>query len=191
MTRALVGPVILALALSAAASASAQDRPDAGGREPTFSVEAAAGPQIYYAGHAFSVAFGFAPARSLTLLVTAQRSHTEDDVDFFVDGYGAERGTTEQFIAGELRYAFFARKRVAPYLLFGVGAGTSRPNVSDLFPEKRRREIGVVFYGGGIRIPARPWLDVVVDTRLIMAAEGRSDYFGVQMPIRAGVAWRF
>ena len=186
MKAAVGGAVVLALALSAA-TASAQSAAS----EPKFSVEATAGPQVYYAGYALSVAFGFAPSRSLTLLVTAQRSHTEDEIDFFVDGYGAERGTTEQFIAGELRYAFFPRKRINPYLLFGIGAGTSQPNVSELFPDKRERNIGVVFYGGGIRIPVRSWLDAVVDARLIMAAEGRSDYFGVQMPVRAGVAWRF
>ena len=186
MKGAVGGAMALALALSAATAAA-----QSVASEPRFSVEATAGPQVYYTGHALSVAFGFAPSRSLTLLVTAQRSHTEDEVDFFVDGYGAERGTTEQFIAGELRYAFFPRKRVAPYLLFGVGAGTSQPNVSELFPDKRERNIGVVFYGGGVRIPVRPWLDALVDLRLIMAAEGRSDYFGVQMPVRAGVAWRF
>ena len=189
MKGAVGGTVVLALALSAVPAAVAQDQRAVA--EPRFSVEATAGPQVYYAGHALSVSFGFAPSRSLTLLVTAQRSHTEDEVDFFVDGYGAERGTTEQFIAGELRYAFFPRKRIAPYLLFGVGGGTSQPNVSELFPDKRERNIGVVFYGGGVRIPVRPWLDAVVDMRLIMAAEGRSDYFGVQMPVRAGVAWRF
>ena len=180
------GLAALVLALSAA-TVSAQPAVS----EPRFSVEAAAGAQVYYSGHALSASFGFAPSRSLTLLVTAQRSRTEDEVDFFVDGYGAERGTTEQIIAGELRYAFFPRKRIAPYLLFGVGGGTSQPNVSELFPDKRERNIGVVFYGGGVRIPVRPWLDAVVDLRLIMAAEGRSDYFGVQMPVRAGVAWRF
>ena len=174
------------LAVSAA-TASAQTA----GRERRFSVEAAAGPQIYYSGHAVSASFGFAPSRSLTLLVTALRSHADDDVDFYVDGYGAERGATQQFVAGELRYAFFPRKRVAPYLLIGFGGGTSRANVSELFPDTKERNIGVVFYGGGVRIPARSWLDVVVDLRLIMAAEGRSDYFAVHMPIRAGVAWRF
>ena len=189
MKWAVGGAAILALALSAVPSAFAQD--PRGAADPRFSVEATAGPQVYYTGHALSVSFGFAPSRSLTLLVTAQRSHTEDDIDFYVDGYGAERGATEQFIAGELRYAFFPRKRVAPYLLFGFGGGTSRANVSDLFPETRQRNIGVVFYGGGVRIPVKPWLDAVVDARLIMAAEGRSDYFGVQMPVRAGVAWRF
>ena len=42
-----------------------------------------------------------------------------------------------------------------------------------------------------MRIPVRPRLDAFVDTRLIMAVEAKSDYFGVRYPVRAGIAWRF
>ena len=183
---------ILMLGLSAAA-ASAQDRPDAApiAAQPRFSLEGAAGFQIYYSGHAQSVAFGFAPTRSLTLLITAHRSYIQDRIDLFEDGYSAERGGTEQFVSAEVRYAFFPRTRVSPYVLGGRGRGSSRPNVNEFFPDRKRRDIEVFFYGAGVRIPVGPWLDAFVDTRLIMAGEARSDYFGVRLPVRAGVAWRF
>jgi hypothetical protein len=186
------GLVVLAVGLSAV-TASAQDPPAAApaAREPRFSLEAAAGLETYYTGHAESLAFGFAPSRSLTLLVIAHQSHTQDEIEFYPDGYATERGGTERFVAAELRYAFFSRKRVSPYVLIGTGAGTSRPNVNEFFPDEKKRNIGVFFYGGGVRIPVRPSLDTFVDIRLIMAAEAKSDYFGVRMPVRAGVAWRF
>jgi hypothetical protein len=186
------GLVVLALGLSAT-TASAQDPSTAApaAREPRFSLEAAAGFQVYYTGDAELVAFGVAPTRSLTFLITAQRSHVEDEIRLYPNGYDAERGGTEQFVAGELRYAFLPRKRVSPYVVFGAGGGISRPNVNEFFPDRKQREIGVFFYGGGVRMPVRPWLDAFVDTRLIMAAEAKSDFFAVRYPVRAGVAWRF
>jgi hypothetical protein len=71
------------------------------------------------------------------------------------------------------------------------GHGISRPNVNEFFPDKKQRGTQVLYYGGGVRIPIRPRLDAFVDARLIMAAEAKSDYFGVRLPVRAGVAWRF
>ena len=159
--------------------------------EPRLSLEAAAGFQVYYTGDAEMVGFGFSPTRSLTFLITAQRSHVDDEITLYGNGYDAERGGTEQFVAGELRYAFFARRRVAPYVLIGFGGGVSRPNVNEFFPDRKQREIGVFFYGAGVRMPVRRWLDAFIDTRLMMAAEAKSDYFAVRYPIRAGVAWRF
>ena len=186
------GLLMLVLALAPAA-ASAQDRPGPAPVAPTprFSLEGAAGPQVYYRGSMQSIAFGFAPTRSLTLLVSAERSHVADEIERYEDGYASERGGTEQFVSVGLRYAFFPRKRVSPYVLGGTGRGISRPNVNEFFPDKKERGIQVLYYGGGVRIPIRPRLDAYVDARLIMAVEARSDYFGVRLPVRAGVAWRF
>ena len=39
--------------------------------------------QLDYTGTIQSVAFGFAPTRSLTLLIGAERSRTEDEIEFF------------------------------------------------------------------------------------------------------------
>ena len=186
------GLVILALGLSAAAAA-AQDRLGAAPVAPKlrFSLEGATGLQVYYDGSMQSFSFGFAPTRSLTLLVSAERSYVADKIELYEDGFGSERGGTEQFVSGEVRYAFFPSKRVSAYVLGGTGRGISRPNVNEFFPDKKERGIQVLYYGGGVRIPVRPRLDAFVDARLIMAVEARSDYFGVRFPVRAGVAWRF
>ena len=186
------GLVILVLGLSAAET-SAQDRSGMAPVVPKlrFSLEGAAGPQLYYRGSIQSIAFGFAPSRSLTLLVSAERSHVADEIERYDDGYASERGGTERFVCVELRYAVFQSRRVSPYVLGGTGRGISRPNVSELFPDKKERGIQVLYYGGGVRIPVRPRFDAFVDARLIMAVEAKSDYFGVRMPVRAGVAWRF
>jgi hypothetical protein len=195
MTRAIGrigGMVVLALGLSAAeAAAQSGTLATSGAPERRLSLEGAAGVQIYYRGSMQSVAFGFAPTRSLTVLVSAERSYVEDTIDRFEDGYGFERGGTEQFVSGQVRYAFFTRKRVSPYVIGGMGRGISRPNVNEFFPHENDRSIHVLYYGGGVRIPVRPRLDAFVDLRLMMAVEARSDYFGVRMPVRAGLSWRF
>lgn len=160
-------------------------------QEPRMSIEAAAGLQVYYRGDAQSVAFGFAPTRHLTLLISVERSHVRDEIDVYDDGYGFERGGTEQFVSGELRYAFLTDKRVSPYVVGGMGRGVSRPNVNEFFPERNDRNISVLYYGAGVRIPIRPRIDAFVDGRFTMAVEAKSDYFGVRYPVRAGLSWRF
>jgi hypothetical protein len=186
------GLVALALGLSAT-TASAQDRPGVAPAAPNpwFSLEAAAGPHVHYRGSMQSIAFGFAPTRSLTFLVSAERSHVADKIEYYPDGYSSERGGTERFVSVEVRGTFLARRRVSPYVLGGTGRGTSRLNVSALFPGTKTRDIQVIYYGGGVRIPVKSRLDAFVDARFIMAAEARSDYFGVRMPVRAGLAVRF
>jgi len=186
----LVGVVALVLGVSASA-ARAQDRAGAVAPQPRWTIEGAAGFQVYYDGSVQSVAFGFAPNRSLTLLVSAERSSIQDRIEQYEDGYSAERGGTEQFVSGQVRYAFLTRWRVHPYVVGGIGRGTSRPNVNSFFPDKKVRNIHVIYYGGGVRIPVGANFDAFVDTRLIMSGEAVSDYFGVRMPLRAGFAWRF
>jgi hypothetical protein len=195
MTRAIeqVGALaVLVLGLSAG-EAVAQDRTGAASDAPErrLSLEGTAGLQVSYRGNVQSVAFGFAPTRSLTLLVSVERSYVRDEVERYEDGYGFERGGTEQFVSGELRYAFFVSKRVSPYVLGGAGYGISRPNVNEFFPDKNERDIHVFYYGAGVRIPLRPRLDAFVDARVIMALEARSEYFGVRLPVHAGIALRF
>src|SRR5262245_58581462 len=140
MTRAIwrvSGLVVLVLGL-AAAEAAPQDRTAAasGVSQRRLSVEGAAGLQVYYRGSMQSVAFGFAPTRKFSLLVSLERSHVRDEIEQFEDGYAFERGGTEEFVSAELRYAFLPRKRASPYVLGGAGRGRSRPNVNEFFPDK-------------------------------------------------------
>ena len=61
-----------------------------------------------------SVAVGFAPTRSLTFLIRAERSRTEDEINIYPYGYSSTRGGRVEFVSIEVRYAFFANKRVSP-----------------------------------------------------------------------------
>jgi hypothetical protein len=179
---------MLGLMLSAAA-ASAQSA--AGGTpQLRWSIEGAAGVQLAYTGTIQSVAFGFAPTRSLTLLIGAERSRTDDKIEVYSDGYASERGGVVEFVSAELRYAFFASKRVSPYAVVGIGGGVERPNVNDFFPYGIDRNIVAISYGGGARIPIHRRLDAFADWRLIITGDDAAE-MAVLGPLRAGVAFRF
>jgi opacity protein-like surface antigen len=180
--------LVLPLGLSAAV-ASAQDA----AREPPplrWTIEGAAGVQLDYTGTIQSVAFGFAPTRSLTFLIGAERSRTDDEIEFYPDGYASERGGRVEFVSAELRYAFFANKRVSPYLVGGAGGGVERPNVNRFFPHAADSNIFVIYYGAGARIPIHRRLDVFADWRLIVTADEGAE-MAVLGPLRAGIAFRF
>ena len=180
----ICGLTVLVSMLSAPA-VSAQDAADL-----RWSIEAAAGVQIQYTGTIQSVAFGFAPTRSLTILISAERSRTEDEVEFYSDGYSSTRGGRVEFVSGEVRYAFFARKRISPYVVAGIGRGMERPNVNELFPYGVDRKIAAIYYGGGARIPIHRRLDAFADWRLIVTGDDASE-MAVLGPLRAGIAFRF
>ena len=184
---------LVMLVLGFSTAASAQDWPSVAppAAQPRLSVEGAAGLLTGYRGSMQSVAFGFAPTRNITLLVSGEQSYIPTKVDRYENGYSAERGGTERFVSAELRYAFLPDKRVSPYVLGGIGRGLSRPNVNELFPDAHERGIQVAYYGGGVRIPVGSRLDAFVDTRFLMASGAEADYLGIYFPIRAGVAWRF
>lgn len=182
------GLVTLVLMLSAVA-ASAQDE---AGEAPQlrWSIGGAAGVQLQYTGTIHSVAFGFAPTRSLTLLVGAERSRTDGEIEFYPDGYASQRGGLVEFVSAELRYAFFANKRVSPYAVVGTGRGVERPNVNDFFPDGVDRRIVVIYYGAGARIPIHRRLDAFADWRLIITGDDAAE-MAVLGPLRAGIAFRF
>jgi hypothetical protein len=182
------GLVMLVLVLSAAA-ASAQDA--AGGApQLRWSIEGAGGVQLDYTGTIQSVAFGFAPTRSLTLLIGAERSRTDDEIEFYPDGYASERGGLVEFVSAELRYAFFANRRVSPYAVVGAGRGVERPNINEFFPHGIDRTIVVIYYGAGARIPIHRRLDAFADWRLIITGDDAAE-MAVLGPLRAGIAFRF
>ena len=156
-----VGGLVMFLVWLSTASAWAQERP--GRAQPRWSVEGAAGVQLYYTGTIQSVAVGFAPTRSLTLLVGAERSRTDDEITFYPDGYSSTRGGRIEFISAEVRYAFFASKRISPYVVGGIGRGMERPTINEYFPDGVERGIVALYYGGGARIPIHRRLDAFAD----------------------------
>ena len=184
-----IGGLVMLVPVLSAAAASAQDA--AGGApQRRWSIEAAAGVQLDYTGTIQSVAFGFAPTRSLTLLFGAERSRTEDEIDFYPDGYASERGGLVEFVSAELRYAFFANKGISPYAVVGTGRGVERPNINEFFPHGVDRKIVVIYYGAGARIPLHRRFDAFADWRLIITGDDAAE-MAVLGPVRAGVAFRF
>ena len=95
-----------------------------------------------------------------------------------------------EFVSAELRYAFFANKRVSPYAVVGVGGGVERPNVNEFFPHGVDRTIVVIYYGAGARIPLHRRLDAFADWRLIITGDDAAE-MAVLGPLRAGIAFRF
>ncbi len=176
---------LLALALSATAASAQGTAP-----QPRWSLEAAGGVQLDHTGTIVSAAIGFAPTRSLTLLLGAERSRTDDEITFYSDGSSSERGGVVEFASAELRYAFFARKRVSPYVVVGAGRGMERPNINDYFPYGVDRRIVATYFGAGVRVPIHRRLDGFADWRLIVTGDDASE-MAVLGPLRAGVAFRF
>ena len=184
-----IGPFVLVLALSATV-AWAQNAAGGAPPRPRWSIEGAGGVQLGYSGTILSTAFGFAPTRSLTLLIGAERSRTDDKIEFYPGGSSSERGGLVEFVSAELRYAFFAKGRVSPYGVVGAGGGVERPNVNEYFPYGVDRKIVVIYYGAGARVPLHPRLDAFADWRLIVAADDAAE-MAVLGPLRVGVAFRF
>jgi hypothetical protein len=183
--RCVGGLMLLAQALAASAASAQSAVP-----QSRWSLEAAGGVQGDLNGTIVSAALGFAPTRSLTLVVGAERSRADDEVTYYPDGYSATRGGVVEFVSAELRYAFFATRRVSPYLVIGTGRGMERPNVNELFPFGVDRRIVAIYYGAGARVPVHRRLDAFADWRLIVTGDDASE-MAVLGPVRAGVALRF
>ena len=80
-----------------------------------------------------------------------------------------------EFGSAELRYAFFANKRVSPYAVGGFGRGVERPDVNEYFPHGIDRNIVVIYYGAGARVPIHRRLDAFVDWRLIITGDDAAE----------------
>lgn len=178
-----IGGLVIIVLVLAAAAASAQDA-TGGPPQLRWSIEGAVGVQLDYTGTIQSVAFGFAPTRSLTLLIGAERSRTDDKIEFYSDGYSSERGGLVEFVSAELRYAFFANSRVSPYAVAGAGRGVERPNVNELFPDGTDRNIVVIYYGAGARIPIHRRFDAFADWRLIITGDDAAEMAVLGPPAR-------
>jgi hypothetical protein len=78
---------------------------------------------------------------------------------------------------------------VTPYVLGGLGAGVSRPNVNSTFPEPVTNDVRFMFFGGGVHVPLRERLSVFGDARMLIGTEGGE--LLAMAPVRVGLAWRF
>ena len=88
-----------------------------------------------------------------------------------------------------MRFAILGRHRVGPYVLTGLAAGVSRPNVTRIFPTPVTNEVLASFFGGGVLVPLGDRLAVFADARMMLAV-GKEELLGL-VPIRGGIAWHF
>jgi len=175
--------VVSLLSLLVPAVASAQSG------APSVSLQAAAGPTLVDPGYNVSAAVGFSPLSRVTLFLDVQRTHLSSRTTRGDDGSSAFRGGTMTAVSGEVRVGLWPAHRVTPYVLAGLGAGKSRPNVNETFPVAVTNDTRFAFLGGGVHVPLRDGLSVFGDARILLGEEANE--LLVMLPVRVGVAWRF
>lgn len=174
----------LALLVIAPAGALAQDT--------GVTVQAAFGTLLNADGTDATVGVGFWPNDRIGILVGAERIHLPTVVTEFERGSSATRGGTSTFVSGEFRFVPLRVSRVSPYVLAGVGFGSSRPNVNEQFPDPVDSfRSGALFAGGGIHVPVNPHLSLFGDVRAMLQLEDSEAGAYLFVPVRAGVAWQF
>jgi hypothetical protein len=162
----------------------------AGGQ--SFELHGSGGATVIDPGYNVAAGVGFSPISRLTLMVDIERIHIPSQ--FRTDDRGfttAFRGGTLTLVAPGLRLSLLGPDRVGPYLVAGVVAGMSRPNVNDTFPTRVTNEVGGPFFGGGIQVPLGEQMALFADARLMLVVGKESDELFATAPIRAGLAWRF
>jgi hypothetical protein len=176
--------VLVALALPAGTAAQTTDARGV-------SVHAALGSHVNVGGNAQSLSVGFSPADRLTFLVGVERLHMPTAVEQHGDSLSVTRGGTTTFLSGEAQVIPVRLARLSPYLLAGAGAGRSRPNVNDRFPDPVSNSAALLFFGGGLRVPATTQLNFFADVRFTLQVEQEVGGVFLFVPLRGGVAWRF
>ena len=161
-------------------------------RGQTWMVHGAAGPTVTDSGYSLAAGAGFSPTSRLTILFNAERTHLSSRFRTYPEGFtSAFRGGTLTLVTGEMRFAILGRHRVGPYVLTGVAAGVSRPNVTPIFPTPVTNQVLASFFGAGIRVPLGDKVAVFADARMMLAFGTDSDELIAVVPIRGGIAWHF
>jgi len=184
-SRLLVALATLSLAVPAVAAGQSN--------RPGVVIQGTAGTNINVGGDSQSVSAGLSLGEHLEILVSGERIYVPTKVSHFANGgQSVTRHGTATFISGEVRWAPFTFRRVSPFVLAGAGAGTSRLNVNEHFPDPVSNNARLFFVGGGVRVPVTGGLSVVADLRTVLQVEDNDDAsVFLFAPVRAGVAWRF
>jgi hypothetical protein len=186
--RYLAVSALLTILPVAPAAASDDEAPEAGTRR--FSVAVAAGSHVNDGGDLLALSFGVAPSRSVTVLVNVERNHIPTRVTTYPNGYDATRGGTLTSVSGEVRQVVWHGPRIEPFWLAGGGAGRSRPNVNEFFPDRVTRIERLIYGGGGALFPLHPALAIVVDAKFVLEQKADGE-MGAMFPVRAGLTFRF
>jgi hypothetical protein len=156
----------------------------------TWEVQGSAGPTTTDPGHSVALGVGVSPTSRLTFLLTAERTHLTGGTGRDGDVFWRERGGTVYLGTAELRVTPWGRDRIGPFLLAGVSAGVSHPNVNAAFPTRVSNDVRALAVGGGLLVPLRHDVAIVAEYRFIYGTDGVEGIVAVA-PIRAGVSWRF
>jgi hypothetical protein len=143
-------------------------------------------------GYSLAAGVGFSPTSRLTFVFSGERTHLSSQFRTYPEGFTAAfRGGTLTLAAGEMQFAILGRHRVGPYVLTGLAAGVSRPNVTPIFRTPVTNEVLASFFGGGMLFPLGNKVAVFADARMMLAFGTRSDELIAVVPIRGGIAWHF
>ena len=156
----------------------------------SFVLQGSGGPTLLESGYSLAGGLGFSPGSRVTVLVDVERTHLSSQVT--TDGRGGVsgfRGGTLTLVAAQLRVTPLGHDRVGPYGLAGFAAGVSRPNVTELFPDRVTNDVRAIFFGGGIHVPLNERIGLFADGRMMVGTEA-GELLAVA-PLRAGVALRF
>lgn len=180
MTITRLSVAVALLAVTASVPASAQ------GTGPRLTVLGGVGTHLNggVGGDTESIAAGLSIGR-FDLLVGGERIHIPTDESAF----GATRGGTSRFVTGEIRVSPATFGRTSPYVLAGLGRGTSRPTVNARFPTPVTNDAWLVFAGAGARVALTGRLAAFADVRA--GIQGELDSAFLLVPLRVGLAWRF
>ena len=161
-------------------------------RGQTFMLHGAAGPTVTDAGYSLAAGVGFSPTSRLTFVFGGERTHLPSELRTYPEGVTAAfRGGTLTLATGEMRFAILDRHRVGPYVLAGLAAGVSRPNVTPIFPTPVTHDVVASSFGGGMLFPFGDNLAVFADARMMLVVGTDSDEMIAILPIRGGIAWHF
>ena len=158
----------------------------------SFGVQGSAGPTMTDPGNSLAAGVEFSPTSHLTFVLDVERTHLSSRIRTYEDGVtSAFRGGTVTLAAPALRVSLLGRERVGPYGLIGLAAGVSRPNVTDLFPNRVSTEVRAPFAGGGIQVPLKNRVTLFAEARLMLVVGKGADELFAVAPFRAGIAWHF
>ncbi len=158
----------------------------------TFDLHGSGGPTVTDPGYSLAAGLGFSPTSRVTAMVDVERTHLPSRIRTYPDGgTSAFRGGTLTLGAAALCVSLLGRDRVGPYVLGGLAAGVSRPNVTDTFPTQVTNEVWAPFFGGGIQVPLRDRVTFFADVRMMLVVGKEADELFAVVPIRGGIAWRF
>ena len=157
----------------------------------SFGLHGSAGPTMHDPGYSLAAGLGFSPTSRVTFVVDVERTHLSSRRTEYPHGFAYFRGGTVTLAAPALRVSLLGRDRLGPYGLVGLAAGLSRPNVTDVFPDRVSTQVRAPFFGGGIQVPLRDQFTLFAEARMMLVMGKGADELFALAPFRAGLAWRF